>query len=233
MNEALRQIVPSRYEIAHPDRIQVFTAGTPNGVKATIGLEEAGLPYETHLLNIGANDQKDPEYLANISPNGKIPTIVDPDGPDGAPIAIMESGALLLHIAEKSGTLMPTDPRGRSEVLQWLFFQVGHIGPMFGQFGHFFMAGREKVGSAYGEERYTAEAQRLLGILEQRLADREWIAGDFSVADVAIAPWIGALDYYGGKEALRYHEFVNVDAYLQRVLARPAVIAGRQAVVPS
>ncbi len=231
MNAALRHIVPRRYEIRHPDRIQVFAAGTPNGVKATIGLEEAGLPYELHRLDLGNDDQKDPEYVANLSPNGKIPTVVDPEGPDGAPLAIMESGAMLLHFAEKSGRLLPGGVRGRSEVLQWLFFQVGHLGPMFGQFGHFFRFARDKA-SPYALERYTNEARRLLGVLDARLEDREWVVGDFSVADIAIGPWLGALEYYGGKEVLGYDGFANVDAYLNRFVTRPAVRAGQAALLP-
>ncbi len=140
---------------------------------------------------------------------------------------------MLLHIAEKSGRLLPADARGRSEVLQWLFFQVGHIGPMFGQFGHFFTTGQEKVGSAYAEERYATETRRLLGVLEQRLEGRQWIVGDFSVADIAIVPWVATLEYYGGNHLLGYDEFENVDAYVQRFMTRPAASAGRAAAMPA
>ena len=215
---------PSRWAPQHPDRIQLYTLPTPNGKKASIALEEFGLPYEAHTINIGKGDQHDPEYL-RINPNNKIPSIIDPNGPDGEPIAIMESGAILHYLARKTGTLMPTDPRGENEVLQWLFFQVGSVGPMFGQFGHFFMYAKGKT-DAYGENRYTQETIRLLNVLNQRLEGRDWLVGDYSIADIATGPWVSGLEYYEGLEAVEWDRFDNVKAWYARFKERPAVQRG-------
>lgn len=217
-------IIPSRWAPQHPDRIQLYTFPTPNGQKVSVALEELELPYEAHTIHIGKGDQHDPEYL-RINPNNKIPSIVDPDGPGGEPLAIMETGAILHYLARKTGRLMPTDPRGESQVLQWLFFQVGSVGPMFGQFGHFFHFAKGKTDS-YGEERYTAETKRLLGVMDQRLADGDWIAGDYSIADIALGPWIGGLEYYDGLEAVGWDDFDNVKAWYARFRSRPAVERG-------
>lgn len=217
---------PARWAPQHPDRIQLYSLPTPNGQKVSIALEELGLPYEAHLIDIMKGDQHDPEYASLLNPNGKIPALLDPSGPDGEPIAVMESGAILHYLARKTGKLMPTDPRGENEVLQWVFFQVGSIGPMFGQFGHFYKFAKGKT-DTYGEERYGKEATRLLGVLEQRLQGRDWIVGDFSIADIALAPWIPALDFYGGKDFVGYSDFPTVDAWVQRFFARPAAQRGR------
>lgn len=217
---------PSRWPAQHPDRIQLYSLATPNGQKVGVALEELGLPYEAHRIDIGAGDQFDPEFVA-INPNSKIPAILDPTAPTGAdePLAIMESGAILLHLADKAGALLPTAPGPRSAVIQWLFFQVGSVGPMFGQFGHFYKFARGKT-DGYGAERYGTEVTRLLGVLDRRLDGREWLVDDYSVADIAIAPWVKALAFYDGHDAVRYHEFPRVDAWLQRFLARPAVARG-------
>ena len=219
-------IFPSRWAPQHPDRIQLYSVPTPNGVKASIMLEETGLPYEAHVVHIGKGDQFDPEYL-QVNPNNKIPSIIDPSGPGGEPIAIMESGAILHYLARKSGRFLPTDPRAESEVLQWLFFQVGSVGPMFGQFGHFYKMAKGKT-DEYGEKRYAAEVTRLLGVMERRLQGRDWIAGDFSIADIALVPWIGALSFYEGHDVVGYHDFPTVHAWVERFEARPAVQRGRE-----
>ncbi len=216
---------PSRWAPQHPDRIQLYTLPTPNGQKASIALEELGLPYEAHKINIMAGDQRDPEFM-DVNPNAKIPAIIDPAGPDGQPLAIMESGAILIYLARKAGKLLGRTPREESEVLQWLFFQVGSVGPMFGQFGHFYMFAKGKT-DTYGEDRYAQEVTRLLGVLDKRLAGREWVAGDFSIADIALVPWIQALDFYKGKDRVGYGDFANVLAWVARFEARPGVVRGK------
>lgn len=219
----------SRWHAEHPDRIQLYSLPTPNGQKASIVLEELGLPYEAHRINILEGDQFDPEYV-KINPNSKIPAIVDPDGPGGEPITIMESGAILFYLARKAGKLLPADAAGQSEVLQWLFFQVGSVGPMFGQFGHFYKYAKGRT-DTYGEQRYGKEVTRLLGVLESRLEGREWICDEYSIADIAIVPWINALDFYDGKDAVGYDKFPNVQAWVARFGERPAVQRGSK--IPS
>lgn len=217
---------PSRWPAEHPDRIQLYSLATPNGQKVGVALEELGLPYEAHRIDIMAGDQFDPGFVA-INPNSKIPAILDPTTPgaDGEPLAIMESGAILLHLADKAGALLPTAAGPRSAVIQWLFFQVGSVGPMFGQFGHFYRFARDKT-DGYGAERYGAEVTRLLGVLDRRLDGREWLVDDYSVADIATAPWVKGLAFYGGLDAVRYQDFPRVHAWLERFLARPAVARG-------
>ena len=222
--ESAMSLFPSRYPVQHPDRIQLYWFPTPNGRKARIALEELELPYEGHLVNILENHQMDPDYLA-INPNNKIPTIVDPNGPDGQPMSIMESGAILMYLARKAGRLFPTDPRGENEVLQWVFFQVGSVGPMFGQFGHFYKFAKGKT-DTYGEERYNKEVQRLLGVMDKRLSDREWLAGDYSIADIMTAPWIAGLEFYEAYDAVGYDQFTHVKDWMQRFHSRPAVQRG-------
>lgn len=213
-----------RWPAQHPDRLQLYSLATPNGQKVSIALEELGLPYDAHRISIMDGDQFDPEFVA-INPNSKIPALVDPDGPGGEPIAIFESGAILLYLAEKTGRLIPADPRGRMEAIEWLFFQVAGIGPMFGQFGHFFAFARGKT-DTYGEERYKKEVIRLLGVLEGRLTDRDYLAGTYSVADIATVPWVKGLAFYKALDVLGYHNFPKVKAWVQRVSERPAYQAG-------
>lgn len=218
-------IFPKRWAPSHPDRLQLYSLATPNGQKIAIALEELGVPYEAHTINILNGDQFDPDYVA-INPNGKIPTLIDPEGPNGEPIAIMESGAILWHLARKFGRLLPDDDSGRLEVLEWLFFQVGHVGPMFGQFGHFYKYAKGKT-DTYGERRYGAEVGRLLGVLDRRLDGRAHLVGDeLTIADIAHVPWINALDYYGGKEFVGYGAYRHVHAWVERFMARPAVQRG-------
>ena len=216
---------PTNYPPQYPDRIQLYGMPTPNGQKISIALEEMALPYEPHRVDILAGDQHHPEYL-RINPNGKIPSIIDPDGPGGLRIAMMESGAILLYLAEKSGRLLPANAVERLETIQWLFFQMAHIGPMFGQFGHFFKFAQGKTDD-YGEKRYGAEVTRLLGVLNERLSGRSFLVGEaLSIADVATVPWINGLDFYEGKDYVRYDRFENVIAWVGRCMARPAFQRG-------
>jgi len=219
--------ITRRWPAAHPDRIQLYSLPTPNGVKVSIMLEEIGLPYEPHTINIGANETWTEEYLS-LNPNGKIPAIIDPNGPDGKPLALFESGAILLYLAEKSGQLLPKDPAGRYETIQWVFFQMAAVGPMFGQLGFFHkFAGRE-IEDKRPLERYRAESKRLLGVLEKRLDGRQCIMGDeYTIADISLLGWVRNLvGFYGAGELVEYDILKNVPAWLERGLARPAVQRG-------
>ncbi|EKE71662.1 glutathione S-transferase N-terminal domain-containing protein [Gallaecimonas xiamenensis] len=210
------------WPVKHPERLQLYTLATPNGQKVSVALEELGLPYEAHTVNIREGQQFLPEFLA-INPNNKIPAIVDPNGPEGE-LRLFESGAILLYLAEKTGKLLPKNPAARMECIQWVFFQMGGIGPMFGQFGHFYKYAADKCLDPYPKERYRNEARRLLGVLEQRLAGRQYIMGDeYSIADIAIFPWVGCLDWgYGGYEVIGLDDFPTVMAWYQRCKGRPA-----------
>lgn len=227
MNHLSDFTITKKWPPQYPDRIQLYSLNTPNGVKASIALEEMSLPYEAHFVSFGSNDQMSPEFLS-LNPNNKIPAIIDPDGPGGKPIALFESGAILIYLAEKSGKFLPKDPTQRYECLQWLMFQMGGVGPMFGQFGHFYKFAADKVKDPYAKERYQSEAQRLLGVLDQRLDGRDYIMGsDYSIADIATFPWIRALSAtYAADEALGLARFGSVNAYLARCLARPGVEVG-------
>jgi GST-like protein len=196
---------------------------TPNGQKVSVALEELELPYEPHRIDILKGDQFDPEFL-RINPNGKIPAIIDPT--DGDPLPIMESGAILLHLAEKTGRLLPREAARRSRAIQWLFFQVGSVGPMFGQLGHFWMRSQKQDDGAYGLERYRAEVERLLGVLDRELAGKQWLVDEYSVADIAVVPWLNGLDFYGVKSMVSYSRFENVVAWADRFNARPAAARG-------
>ena len=219
--------IEAKWPIVDRSKIQLFSLNTPNGIKVAVGLEELGLPYEPHLVRIGSGEQFTPEFIS-ISPNSKIPAILDLEGPGGKPLALMESGAILIYLAEKAGRLIPSDPARRYQCLQWLFFQVGHIGPMFGQFGHFFKYAKEKCKDPYPVERYTNESKRLLGVLDRRLSDREYLVDDYSIADIATFPWVRGLSAsYQAGEVLRLEEFPHVDAWLARCTARPAFQRGK------
>ncbi|MDP3262126.1 MAG: glutathione S-transferase N-terminal domain-containing protein [Tabrizicola sp.] len=208
----------------NPDAIQLYSLPTPNGVKVSIALEEAGLPYDAHLVNFATNDQTSPEFLS-LNPNNKIPAMIDPHGPGGVPLALFESGAILIYIAEKSGKLMPE--ASRWQVLQWLMFQMGGIGPMFGQLGYFHHFAGKEISDPRPKERYRAEAERLLKVLDGALAGKDWIAGEYSIADIAIAPWLRALrDFYKAADIAGWDHLKHVPAYLDRFLARPAVQRG-------
>lgn len=219
--------ITRRWPARHPDRLQLYSFPTPNGVKVSIMLEEIGLPYEAHTIKIGDNETWTPEFLS-LNPNGKIPAILDPDGPGGKPLALFESGAILVYLAEKTGKLLPADPAARYETLQWLFFQMAAVGPMFGQLGFFHkFAGREYEDKR-PLERYRAETQRLLGVLEARLAGRDWIMGDdYTIADVALIGWVrNLIGFYEAAELVDYKSLTHVPAWLARGLARPAVQRG-------
>jgi GST-like protein len=219
--------VAARWPAKHPDRLQLYSLATPNGVKVSIMLEEIGLAYEAHRIDIGANDQLTPEFLS-LNPNGKIPAIIDPDGPNGTPLALFESGAILLYLAEKTGRLLPTDVARRYETIQWLFFQMAFVGPMFGQVGYFYkFAGRE-IEDKRPLERYRDEAKRILGVLETRLAGRQWIMDDaYTIADIATLGWVrNLIGYYGARQLVAFDELKHVPAWLERGLARPAVQRG-------
>jgi GST-like protein len=199
--------------------IDLYTWGTPNGRKVSIMLEEVGLPYTVHPINIGKNDQFTPEFIA-INPNSKIPAIVDRDGPDGQPLSVFESGAILIYLAEKTGKLMPSAARPRSVVLQWLMFQMGGVGPMFGQNHHFRRFAPEKI--AYGIERYGKETERLYGVMDKRLGEVAHLAGEYSIADIATYPWVSRHDY----QEIDLAKFPNVKRWYDTLSARPAVQAG-------
>ncbi len=219
--------INKRWPAQHPERLQLYSLPTPNGVKVSIMLEELGLPYEVHLIDIGKNESWTPEYLA-LNPNGKIPAIIDPDGPDGKPLALFESGAILLYLAEKTGKFLPSDPARRYETIQWVFFQMAAIGPMFGQVGFFHkFAGRE-IEDKRPLERYQNESKRLLGVLETRLEGRQWIMDDeYTIADIATLGWVRNLvGFYGAGDLVDYASLKNVPAWLERGLARPAVQRG-------
>jgi GST-like protein len=219
--------IEAKWPIVDRSKIQLFSLNTPNGIKVAVGLEELGLPYEPHLVRIGSGEQFTPEFIS-ISPNSKIPAILDLEGPGGKPLALMESGAILIYLAEKAGRLIPSDPARRYQCLQWLFFQVGHIGPMFGQFGHFFKYAKEKCKDPYPVERYSNESKRLLGVLDRQLSDREYLVDDYSIADIATFPWVRALSVsYQAGEVIRLEEFPHVEAWLARCTARPAFQRGK------
>jgi GSH-dependent disulfide-bond oxidoreductase len=219
--------ITKRWPAKHPDRLQLYSLPTPNGVKVSIMLEEVGLPYEVHLVDIMKNETWQPEFLS-LNPNGKIPSIVDPDGPGGKPIGLFESGAILLYLAEKTGKLLPADPVRRYETIQWVFFQMAAVGPMFGQVGFFHkFAGRE-IEDKRPLNRYVQESKRLFGVLETRLEGRPWIMGeDYTIADIALLGWVrGFVGFYGAGDLVDYGSLKNVPAWLERGVARPAVQRG-------
>jgi GST-like protein len=219
--------ITKRWPASHPDRLQLYSWPTPNGVKVSIMLEEIGLPYEAHGVNIGKDETWTPEFLS-LNPNGKIPAILDPDGPGGKPFGLFESGAILLYLAEKTGKLIPSDPARRWETVQWVFFQMANVGPIFGQVGFFHkFAGRE-IEDKRPLERYVKESTRLLGVLETRLSGRPWIMGDdYTVADIAHLGWVRNLvGFYGAGDLVGYGGLKLVPAWLERGLARPAVQRG-------
>jgi GST-like protein len=219
--------ITRRWPAAHPDRIQLYSLPTPNGVKVSIMLEECGLPYEAHTVDFGKNDQMSPEFLS-LSPNNKIPAILDPDGPDGRPFPLFESGAILVYLAARSGRFLPDDIGRRYETLQWLMFQVGGIGPMFGQLGFFHKFAGKDYEDKRPRDRYVTECRRLLGVLDGHLADRAWIMGsEYTIADIATFPWIRNLvGFYGARDLVGFDDFRHVARSLEAFVARPAVTRG-------
>jgi GST-like protein len=216
--------ITTRWPPRNPAAIQLYSLPTPNGQKVSIMLEETGLAYDAHLVDFATNDQMSPEFLS-LNPNNKIPAIIDPEGPGGQPLPLFESGAILLYLAEKSGQLIPEGRR--YETLQWLMFQMGGIGPMFGQLGFFHTFAGKEIEDPRPKERYRAEVARLLKVLDGALAGKEWVVGDYSIADIAIAPWLRTLrDFYKAGDITGWADLAHVPAYLDRFLARPAVQRG-------
>jgi GST-like protein len=218
--------ITRRWPAEHPDRLQLYSLNTPNGVKVSIMLEEISLPYEPHLIDIAKNETWTDEFLS-LNPNGKIPAIIDPEGPGRRPLALFESGAILLYLADKTGQLVPADPARRWETIQWVFFQMAAVGPMFGQVGYFNRFAGKAIEDKRPLQRYVDESKRLLGVLEGRLEGREWIMSEYSVADVATLGWVRNLvTFYEARELVKFDALRNVPAWLERGLARPAVQRG-------
>ncbi|SFV01682.1 glutathione S-transferase N-terminal domain-containing protein [Pseudoduganella namucuonensis] len=219
--------ITAKWPARHPERLQLYSLPTPNGVKVSIMLEETGLPYEPHLVSFDTNDQLSPAFLS-LNPNNKIPAIVDPDGPGGEPLGLFESGAILLYLAEKTGQLIPQDAAGRYETIQWLMFQMGGVGPMFGQVGFFHKFAGKEYEDKRPRDRYIEESKRLLNVIEQRLEGRDWIMGDqYTIADIAVFPWVrNLIGFYGAGELVEIQRFPNVRRVLEAFIARPAVARG-------
>jgi GST-like protein len=215
--------ITGRWPPSSDSAIQLYSLPTPNGIKASAVLEESGLDYDAHLISFETQDQKSPEFLS-LNPNGKIPAILDPNGPEGTPMGLWESGAILHYIATKAGVLLPASETKKLEALQWVFFQVGGVGPMMGQFGHFFKFADQSINHDYATARYRDESRRLLQVLEQQLTGRDYIVGkDYSIADLSIWPWIRTLHgFYQATEALGLNDFPRVNDWLGRCQSRPA-----------
>lgn len=219
--------ITAKWPPKHPERLQLYSLPTPNGVKVSIALEELGLPYEPHLVRFDADDQLTPEFRS-LNPNNKIPAIIDPDGPGGQPLPLFESGAILLYLAEKTHRLLPANPGLRWQCLQWVMFQMGGVGPMFGQLGFFHKFAGKDFEDKRPRDRYVAESKRLLAVLDQRLQGRTWLMGDeYTVADIATFPWVNNLvGFYGARELVGFDQFTEVKRVLEAFLARPAVQRG-------
>ena len=219
--------ITRKWPAQHPERLQLYSLPTPNGLKVSILLEELGLPYEVHLVNFSTNDQMTPEFLS-LNPNNKIPAIIDPDGPGRKPLPLFETGAILLYLAEKTGRFIPADSAGRYETIQWLMWQMGGIGPMFGQLGFFHKFAGKDYEDKRPRDRYVAECKRLLGVLDQRLANRTWIMGDdYTIADIATFPWVRNLfGFYAAGDLVGMNDFAHVNRALAAFVARPAVVRG-------
>lgn len=218
--------ITKRWPPRHEDRIQLYSVTTPNGIKISTALEELGLPYDAHFVSFADDDQMTPEYLS-LNPNNKIPAIIDPDGPDGKPLALFESGAILIYLAEKTGKLLSADPVKRLHTIQWLMWQMGGVGPMFGQLGWFIKLAGKDIEDPRPKQRYIEEAERLLTVLDERLEGRDYIMDEFSIADIAIFPWLRTLrDGYQAGDLVDWDDLENVPAYLDRCLERPSAQIG-------
>jgi GSH-dependent disulfide-bond oxidoreductase len=219
--------ITKRWPAQYPDRLQLYSLPTPNGVKVSIMLEEIGLLYEVHLVDFNKDDQKTPEFLS-LNPNGKIPAILDPDGPGGKPLGLFESGAILQYLAEKTGKLLPSDAARRYQTIQWLHFQMGGIGPMFGQLGFFHKFAGKEIADKRPLQRYVAESKRLLGVIEVRLDGRQWIMDDeYTIADISMLGWVrNLIGFYEARDLVAFDSLTHVPAWLERALARPAVQRG-------
>ncbi|MDG1352580.1 MAG: glutathione S-transferase N-terminal domain-containing protein [Sulfitobacter sp.] len=218
--------ITTRWPAQNPQAIQLYSFPTPNGVKVSIALEETGLPYEAHTVTLSDANVKSAPFLS-LNPNNKIPAIIDPNGPDGRPIGLFESGAILIYLAEKSGQLMGQTASDKAKTIQWLMFQMGGLGPMFGQMGFFSKFAGSEWEDKRPQQRYLTEARRLLNVLEREMEGKDWIIGkDYTIADIAIGPWLRALDFYGVKELLEWDQHKNLVRYLDRFLERPAMQKG-------
>jgi len=227
MTDLSRFPITRKWPARHPERLQLYSLPTPNGVKVSILLEELGVPYEPHLVSFETQDQLSPEFLS-LNPNNKIPAILDPDGPGGKPLALFESGAILIYLAEKHGRLLPKDAAARYEAMQWVMFQMGGIGPMFGQLGFFHKFAGRDYEDKRPRDRYAAESRRLLAVLDGHLEGRDWMMGaEYGIADIAIFPWVNNLvGFYGAGDLVGFADFANVQRVLEAFLARPAVVRG-------
>ncbi|MEO9573072.1 MAG: glutathione binding-like protein [Tateyamaria sp.] len=214
--------ITQKWTPQNPDVLQLFSFPTPNGVKVSIALEEMEIPYEAHLVTLADADVKSPEFLS-LNPNNKIPAIIDPNGPDGTPIGLFESGAILIYLAEKSGKLMGQSATEKAKTIQWLMFQMGGLGPMLGQMGFFVKFAGSQWEDKRPQQRYVSEAKRLLAVLEKQLEGQDWVTGQYSIADIAIAPWLNALNFYESRDMVGWDDHKNLVAYLDRFMARPAV----------
>ena len=219
--------ITAKWPAQHPERIQLYSLPTPNGVKVSIMLEECGLPYEAHRVDFGRNDQMSPEFLS-LNPNNKIPAIIDPNGPGGQPLPLFESGAILLYLADKTGQFIPQDAAARWQTIQWLMFQMGGLGPMFGQLGFFHKFAGKEFEDKRPRDRYVGEAKRLLGVLDAHLAGRDWVmGGEYTIADIAIFPWIrNLIGFYEARDLVGFDDFQQVARVLAAFVARPAVAKG-------
>ena len=219
--------ITKHWPAQHPDRIQLYSLNTPNGVKASIMLEETGLPYEPHLVDIMKNESQSPEFLS-LNPNGKIPAIIDPDGPERRPLAVFESGAILLYLAEKTGCFISPNPARRWEAIQWVFFQMSAIRPIFGHVGYFNKFAGKEIADKRPLDRYVAEARRLLRVLDAKLGGNEWIMGaDYGIVDIATIGWVrNLITFYEARDLVTYDSLSHVPGWLERALSRPAVQRG-------
>ena len=218
--------ITQKWPQQNPDVIQLYAFPTFNGVKASIALEEMGLAYVPHRVTLADEDVRSPEFLS-LNPNNKIPAIIDPHGPDGAPIGLFESGAILLYLAEKSRKFLGDTTRDRHVITQWLMWQMGGLGPMLGQVGFFVRFAGKDIEDPRPRDRYLGEAKRLLNVINGAMEGKEWVAGEFSIADMAIVPWLGSLDFYEAKEMVEWDSFTNLDPYIERFMSRPAVQKAR------
>ena len=214
--------ITQKWTPKNPDVLQLFSFPTPNGVKASIALEEMQVPYEAHLVTLSDVDVKSSEFLS-LNPNNKIPAIIDPNGPDGSPIGLFESGAILIYLAEKTGKLIGSSASDKAKAIQWVMFQMGGLGPMLGQLGFFYKFAGSQWEDKRPQQRYIDEAKRLLAVVEKEMDGKDWITGEYSIADIAIVPWLNALDFYGVKDAVGWSNHKNLVAYRERFYARPAV----------
>ena len=225
--------ITRKWPADNSDILQLYSYPTPNGVKVSIALEEMGIAYEPHLVTLKDEDVKSPEFLS-LNPNNKIPAIIDPNGPDGHPLGLFESGAILIYLSEKSGKLMGETAQEKAKVQQWVMFQMGGLGPMLGQLGFFYKFAGSEWEDTRPQERYINEAKRLLGVLNLELAGKDWIANNaYSIADIAIAPWLRALDFYGAKDAVGWSDHANLVDYVKRFEERAAVQKGLKIPDPS